>query len=88
MCLATPSQLKESAMSDIVKKWLNLTEASTHSGESKSTLLRRIKQGVLKGKQRSPKGRWLVHIEDLIRYCDKDFNAEYGTYIKEQRDEN
>ena len=70
-------------MNEITKKWLSLSEVSALSGESNQTLKRRIKEGILKGKQRAPRGRWLIHIEDVKRYCDRDYNAEYNTYWEE-----
>ena len=72
-------------MSEIKKMWLNLSEASIMAGESKSTLLRRIKKGFLKGKQRSLKGRWLIHINDLSRYCDSNYNEKYKTHIRSEK---
>ena len=75
-------------MNEINKKWLNLTEVSIISGESRATLLRRISSGELKGKQRANRGRWLFHVEDVKRYCDRDYNKEYKAYLKEMVDEN
>ena len=72
-------------MNEVSKMWLNLKEASLMSGESKSTLLRRMKQGLLKGKQRNSKGRWLIHVNDLKTYCERDYNKEYQTYIRSEK---
>ena len=70
-------------MNEINKKWLNLSEVSVLSGESRQTLKRRIAEGVLKGKQRTERGRWLFHVNDVKRYCDRDYNAEFETYVRE-----
>ena len=59
-------------MNQIEKTWLSIEEVSVISGESRSTLLRRMDRGILKGKQRTQRGRWLFHIKDVEKYCNRE----------------
>ena len=70
-------------MNEITKKWLTLQEVSRMCGESKPTIMRRISSGEIKAIQRAPRGRWLFHIDAVKRYCDRDYNADYQSYVDE-----
>ena len=54
----------------IERKWLNLNQASYIANESIQTLRRRIDLKVLRATQRTARGKWLIHKNDLDRYME------------------
>ena len=53
-----------------IKPYCTIQDAELITGESRTTLLRRIQMGSLKAYKRSGSGRWTIKQDDLKRYLE------------------
>ena len=53
-----------------IKPYCTIQDAELITGESRTTLLRRIQMGSLKAYKRDGSGRWVVKQEDLKNYLE------------------
>jgi hypothetical protein len=53
-----------------IKPYCTIQDAELITGESRTTLLRRIQMGSIKAYKRDGSGRWVVKQEDLRNYLE------------------
>jgi len=53
-----------------IKPYCTIQDAELITGESRTTLLRRIQMGSLKAYKRDGSGRWVIKQNDLINYLE------------------
>lgn len=50
------------------RKWLTVEEAHAHTGCGRTEIYAALQSGELPGSQRSKRGRWRVHLDDLDKW--------------------
>jgi excisionase family DNA binding protein len=53
------------ADSPVVTPWLSIGEAAAYAHRSPDTISAACREGSLRGNQPKPKGKWLIHRDDL-----------------------
>ena len=56
--------------------YFNIQDAEIITGESRATLLRRIKTGSLKAHKRGGSGRWTIKKDDIEKYLNDTYKGE------------
>lgn len=47
------------------RTWFNTTQAGERADMHPTTVLKKLESGVLHGRQRTPRGRWRIHVDCL-----------------------
>lgn len=52
----------------ITRQWLTVDEVRQMSGEGRTRVYQALQEGELVGRQRTPRGKWRVHVEEVDRW--------------------